>query len=151
MRKGFLIYEEMHKYFLIYEEDVSHIWLCNCSILNFHIFEDNFILFLSVYYYKIWGNIAILHIVRHPLGTEIKSNTVVVNSSLYLISKYVPRSHASVNHFVKRLLHETKCEKRSLKWVMRNNIDFSDFLPTCLHMYMLRKKQAPYLHFRRIF
>jgi hypothetical protein len=25
MRKGFLIYEEMHKYFPIYEEAVSHI------------------------------------------------------------------------------------------------------------------------------
>jgi hypothetical protein len=25
MRKGFLIYEEMGKYFTIYEEDVSHI------------------------------------------------------------------------------------------------------------------------------
>jgi hypothetical protein len=25
MRKGFLIYEEMHKYFSIYEEAVSHI------------------------------------------------------------------------------------------------------------------------------
>jgi hypothetical protein len=30
MRKGFLIYEEMRKYFPIYEEAV-----CNCSILNF--------------------------------------------------------------------------------------------------------------------
>ncbi len=25
MRKGFLIYEEMHKYLTIYEEDVNHI------------------------------------------------------------------------------------------------------------------------------
>jgi hypothetical protein len=25
MRKGFLIYEEMHKFFLIYEDAVSHI------------------------------------------------------------------------------------------------------------------------------
>jgi hypothetical protein len=43
-----------------------------------------------------------LHIVRHPLGTEIKSNSVVVNSSL--------------SNFVKRLLQKTKCENRSLKW-----------------------------------
>jgi hypothetical protein len=36
MRKGFLIYEEMRKYFPIYEEEaISHIWLCNCSTLNF--------------------------------------------------------------------------------------------------------------------
>ncbi len=39
MRKGFLIYEEMRKYLPIYEEAVSHIWLCNCSILNFDICE----------------------------------------------------------------------------------------------------------------
>jgi hypothetical protein len=35
MRKGFLIYEEMRKYLVIYEEAVSHIRLCNCSLLNF--------------------------------------------------------------------------------------------------------------------
>ncbi len=45
MRKGFLIYEVLRKYFPIYEEAVSHIWLCNCSILNFPIYEENFILF----------------------------------------------------------------------------------------------------------
>ncbi len=45
VRKGFLIYEEMRKYFPIYAEAVSHIWLCNCSILNFLIFEENLIFF----------------------------------------------------------------------------------------------------------
>ncbi len=38
MRKSFLIYEEMRKYFPIYcmrRPLVSHIWLCNCSALNF--------------------------------------------------------------------------------------------------------------------
>ncbi len=35
----------MRKYFPIYEEAVSHIWLCNCSILNFLIYEENFIFF----------------------------------------------------------------------------------------------------------
>ncbi len=44
MRKGF-IYEEMRKYFPIYEEAVSHIWLCNCSALNFLIYEENLIFF----------------------------------------------------------------------------------------------------------
>ncbi len=35
MREGFLLSEEMRKYFPIYEEEaVSHIRLCNCSILN---------------------------------------------------------------------------------------------------------------------
>jgi hypothetical protein len=45
MRKGFLIYEEMRKYFPIYEEASSHIWLCNCSIVNFLIYEENLIFF----------------------------------------------------------------------------------------------------------
>ncbi len=49
MRKDFLIYDEMRKYFPIYEEAVSQIWLCNCSILNFLIYEENLIFFfLSV-------------------------------------------------------------------------------------------------------
>jgi hypothetical protein len=49
MRKGFLIYEEMRKYLLIYEEADSHMWLGNCSRLNFLIYEENFIsFFISV-------------------------------------------------------------------------------------------------------
>jgi hypothetical protein len=47
MRKGFRIYEEMRKYLTIYEEAVSHIRLCNCSILNFLIYEENCFSFLS--------------------------------------------------------------------------------------------------------
>jgi hypothetical protein len=46
MRKGFLICEEMHKYLVMLEEAVSHVWLCNCCILNFLIFEENLIFFL---------------------------------------------------------------------------------------------------------
>ncbi len=63
MRKGFLIYEEMRKYFPIYEA-VSNIWLCNCSTLNFLIYEENLIFFfISVQFslsrklsmkYKLW-------------------------------------------------------------------------------------------------
>ncbi len=34
MKKGFLIYEEMRKYLVIYEEAVSHIWLCNCNWIS---------------------------------------------------------------------------------------------------------------------
>ncbi len=45
MRMGFLTYEEMHKYLTIYEEFVSHIWLCNRSFLNFLIYEENLIFF----------------------------------------------------------------------------------------------------------
>ena len=46
MRKGFLIYEEMRKYLVIYEEAVSHICrLCNRSLLDFLIYEENFVSF----------------------------------------------------------------------------------------------------------
>ncbi len=56
MRTGFLIYEEMRKYFPIYEEADSHVWLCNCSILNFLIYEENLIfLFISVIA-EFWGH-----------------------------------------------------------------------------------------------
>ncbi len=49
MRKGFLflIYKEKRKYLIIYDEAVSHIWvyeyksICNYSILNFLIYEEN--------------------------------------------------------------------------------------------------------------
>jgi hypothetical protein len=53
--KGFLIYEEMQIYFPIYEKVFSHIWLCNCSTLNFFIYEESLIFFfISVQrlYYK---------------------------------------------------------------------------------------------------
>ena len=43
-----VIYEEMRKYLPIYEEAVGHMWLCNCSTLNFLIYEENLIFFLSV-------------------------------------------------------------------------------------------------------
>ncbi len=50
MRKGFLIYDEMRKYFPINEEAVSHIWLCDCSIFNFLIYEENLIFFFIFAY-----------------------------------------------------------------------------------------------------
>jgi hypothetical protein len=45
MSKGFLIYMGTRKYLLVYEKAVSHIRLCNCSIMNFLIYEENFIFF----------------------------------------------------------------------------------------------------------
>jgi hypothetical protein len=39
------INEEMRKYFPKYEEAVSHILLCDCSILNVLMYEENFIFF----------------------------------------------------------------------------------------------------------
>ncbi len=61
MRKGFLIYEEMRKYLTIYEEAVRHLWLCNCSILDFLIYEVNIILFFISVCCLRWGK-------RLPVG-----------------------------------------------------------------------------------
>jgi hypothetical protein len=49
MRKGFLIFEEMHIYLVIYEEAVSHILLCNRSLLDFLIYKEIVSLSFSVY------------------------------------------------------------------------------------------------------
>ncbi len=60
--RGFLIYEEMRKYFPIYEEAVSHVWLCNCSTLNFLIYEENLIFFfISAGSFFICNKSFILH------------------------------------------------------------------------------------------
>jgi hypothetical protein len=51
--------EKMRKYltmYRVYEEAVSHIWLCNRSLLNFLIYEENFLSsFLSVHTAPIFG------------------------------------------------------------------------------------------------
>ncbi len=39
------VYEEMRKYLTIYEEAVSHIWLCTRSLPNFLIHAESFIFF----------------------------------------------------------------------------------------------------------
>jgi hypothetical protein len=39
------MYVEMRQYFPIYEEAISHIGLCNCSISEFPLYEENLILF----------------------------------------------------------------------------------------------------------
>ncbi len=38
----------MRKYLIVYEEAVSHIWLCNCSLLDVLIYEEILFCFLSV-------------------------------------------------------------------------------------------------------
>jgi hypothetical protein len=44
-----VIYEEMRKYLVIYEEAVNHIWLCTRSLLNFLIYGENFLfIFISL-------------------------------------------------------------------------------------------------------
>ena len=51
MRKAYLIYEEMRKNLTIFEEAVSHKWLCNRTLPNFLLNEENFLFFLSVWGY----------------------------------------------------------------------------------------------------
>ncbi len=53
MRKGFLIHvhEEMRKYLTIYEEAVSHIWLCNRSFwISLYMRKIRFSFLISVQY-----------------------------------------------------------------------------------------------------
>ncbi len=45
MTNGLLIYGEIFAHFLIFWEARPHIWLCNCSTLNFLICEENLIFF----------------------------------------------------------------------------------------------------------
>ncbi len=52
MRKGFLIYEKMRKYFTIYGEAVSHIWLCTRSFWISLYTRKILFYFLSVYSYS---------------------------------------------------------------------------------------------------
>ncbi len=68
----------MSKYFPLYEEVVSHIWLCNCSLLNFHICEENFIVFfISTVSMQILWNYGLLqqfayNVKIRPLAAEYK-------------------------------------------------------------------------------
>jgi hypothetical protein len=54
MRKGCLMYEEMRKYLTIYEEVVSHICLCNQTLLNFLTYEAKiYFLFYQCTLYRV--------------------------------------------------------------------------------------------------
>jgi hypothetical protein len=46
MRKGFLIYEEMRKYLVIYEEALVIYGFATFTFLDFLIYEANFVYFL---------------------------------------------------------------------------------------------------------
>jgi len=70
MRKGFLIYEEMSKYLTMHEEAVCHIWLCNCSTLNFLIYKENMIFFfISV---RSGSIMRLCSAVKKPLMEELE-------------------------------------------------------------------------------
>ncbi len=51
MTKGLLIYGKIFAHFLINDEALPHIWLCNRSHLNFpYIWEENFVFFFNSAY-----------------------------------------------------------------------------------------------------
>jgi hypothetical protein len=122
MRKGFLIYVEMHKYFPIYEEAVSHIWLCNCSILSLIIYEENMIFFFisasrhsscRLYLYNpcrlricnlYMGHIATKFFIQHiflficPLSiNECSEKTPVITVTLEICTWNCPKIFAEMN------------------------------------------------------
>ncbi len=86
MRKGFLIYEEMSKYFPIYEKAVSHICMTLqllCSILNFLIYEENLIFF--------WFDfISVLHTL--PYCLRHIGNSKLTNTRMYILKVLVASS-----------------------------------------------------------
>ncbi len=54
MTNGLPVYGEIFAHFLIYKEALPHIWLCNCSTLNFLIlYEENFYFLFYQYIGKI--------------------------------------------------------------------------------------------------
>jgi hypothetical protein len=76
MRKGFLIYDEIRKYLVIFEEAVSHIWLCNRSLLNY---EENLIIFF----------ISVLYTASYPFFLTVNVNMALLDSVLiYIIHNY---------------------------------------------------------------
>ncbi len=103
MRRGFLIYEEMRKYLVIYEEAVSQIWLCNRSHLNFLIYEENFIFF----FIRVWRKNMTWRWFWSPLrlrwmifligraGSWEKSNIIILRDCLFnycqLLESSTPR------------------------------------------------------------
>ncbi len=78
IRKGFLIYEEMRKYLRIYDEAVSHIWLCNCSILNFLIYEENLIFF----FISVWRWVGLTWEYRVTIPTGVTRTRLISRSSV---------------------------------------------------------------------
>jgi hypothetical protein len=77
MRKGFLIYEEMCKYLVIYEEAVSHIGLCTRSLLNFLIYEEFF--FNSVMLKIILLSLPVVLVLSEYAPMAIYVRCIVIN------------------------------------------------------------------------
>ncbi len=85
MRKGFLIYEEMRKYITIYEEGISHRWLCNRSLLSFLIYDENFIFFfISVWYFTLEDNSFPLFFIQYLYSTHNRQRAIKYRRHFFL-------------------------------------------------------------------
>jgi hypothetical protein len=81
--KGFLIYEEMRKYLTIYEEVVSYTvydFACNRSLLNFLLYEENSIFFISAVFCESWQGIE---------ERENEAVSLVVNKLKHYCTVYI--------------------------------------------------------------
>jgi hypothetical protein len=74
----------MRKYFPIYEETVSHIWLCNCSILNILIYEENLIF---LFYQSNPRNLWVFNPILHIAWLDNHALTLKSNSAKYYFNK----------------------------------------------------------------
>ncbi len=107
MRKGFLIYEEMRKYSTIYEEAVSHIWLCSLLPIPF---EFPYIWGKFLFFFSSEGwvkNIAeenfngwahIWHFLNFKL-IEIRCRRWTVNSRLFFNPSQIFSGHQRPLHY----------------------------------------------------
>jgi hypothetical protein len=86
----------MRKYYPIHEEAVSHIWLCNCSIPNFLIYEDNLIfLFIGEWKNKSKGNALLFALSRSEYRTIYRGSgflAVVCCGSTPTLPSLLPES-----------------------------------------------------------
>ncbi len=96
MMKNFLLNEEMRKYLVIYEKAVSHIWLCNRSLLNSSSMRKIWFSFLSVY--KILGFYCIMTSKLHYFPCiPVSCNTIAT------FSQCQEKGRMSACHFVKKI------------------------------------------------
>jgi hypothetical protein len=77
----------MRKHFPIYEEAVSHILLCNCSSLNFLIYDENLIFFF----------ISAHSLAGEGLGeSQFREGTYAIAVVFYICKYFVPVCYYSL-------------------------------------------------------
>ncbi len=90
MTNGLVVYGEIFEHFLIYYEALPHMWLCNCSTLNFLIYEENLIFFfISVTAYNIWSSMQYLVSVEEYTWHTVCTITVYFPTFIYCVVNQV--------------------------------------------------------------